>query len=388
MRRWATPWRWGINHSLQQLVRTLPFRSLIPLALAIGALFAVLGPVTDITKGGRLAAPALVQTTVFSGVIAVAYAFASLRRNFRLLTALGCLSVAWAVLVPRGYLGDYPFLPVELRPARLSHDGSAILLLMLASYMCFLWFLNGTAARYLRVRAEMELAHQIHQVLVPKIETHIGAFEFYGFSAPSGEVGGDLVDVVSDISSERGNWFGYVADVSGHGVSSGVVMGMFKSALRMRLRHDGTIASLLGDLNAVLLPLKNSAMYVTVSCARGRDDGALEYAVAGHLPILRIRDGRVDEITTPQIPIGMFEDYEFVSASIECAPGDLFVLMTDGLIEVFDAADRELGLDAVKALLAPSATRPLRETADAIVAKARSHGAQLDDQTLLLIRRA
>src|SRR5205823_4263948 len=143
-------------------------------------------------------------------------------------------------------------------------------------------------------------------------------------SAPSGEVGGDLVDVVSTPDG----WFGYVADVSGHGVSSGVVMGMFKSALRMRLRQGGPISSLLDDLNAVLFPLKSSAMYVTVACVRGRDAGELEYAVAGHLPILRVRaNGVVDEITTPQIPIGMFEDYAFTSASIACAAGDVLALI-------------------------------------------------------------
>jgi serine phosphatase RsbU (regulator of sigma subunit) len=41
----------------------------------------------------------------------------------------------------------------------------------------------------------------------------------------SGDVGGDLVDLVEQ---DKG-WLGYVADVSGHGVSPGVVMGMFKS---------------------------------------------------------------------------------------------------------------------------------------------------------------
>jgi hypothetical protein len=50
-------------------------------------------------------------------------------------------------------------------------------------------------------------------------------------------------------------------------------------------------------------------MYVTVACVRGRGNDTLEFAVAGHLPILRVRDGRVDEITTPQIPIGMFDEY-------------------------------------------------------------------------------
>jgi len=83
----------------------------------------------------------------------------------------------------------------------------------------------------------------------------------------------------------------------------------------------------------------------------------------------------------------MFETYAFTSATLDCEPGDLLVLLTDGLIEVFDAQDRELGLDAVKALLAASSAQPLRTIADAIVAKARAHGKQLDDQTLLILRR-
>jgi hypothetical protein len=44
-------------------------------------------------------------------------------------------------------------------------------------------------------------------------------------------------------------------------------------------------------------------------------------------------------------------------------------------------------MDAVKRLLASAATEPLAEIAKHILAAARAHGAQIDDQTLLLIRR-
>ena len=92
-------------------------------------------------------------------------------------------------------------------------------------------------------------------------------------------------------------------------------------------------------------------------------------------------------MTTPQIPIGMFEDYRFTSATIACDRGDLLALITDGLTEVFDAQDRELGIDAIKQLLSESAALPLARIADRVVAIARAHGTQIDDQTLLLIRR-
>ncbi len=310
------------------------------------------------------------------------YAFGAMRRNWRLFWGTAVVQTLWFAAIGR-----------DLFPAgsgsgavQLQADAVGVVVLMIIAYTAFLAFINGTASKYWRMRTEIDLAHEIHQVLVPAIDTRAGEYEFVGMSAPSGEVGGDLVDVVPIGTG----WFGYVADVSGHGVSSGLVMGMFKSALRMRLRQEGAVSALLDDLNVVLHPLKSSAMYVTVACVRSGDgQGALEYAVAGHLPILRVRrDGSVEEITTPQIPIGMFETYRFRSAAIDCAPGDLLALLTDGLIEVFDAADRELGLDAVKALLAASAGRPLLEIAGRIVAKARAHGRQIDDQTLLLIRRA
>ena len=62
--------------------------------------------------------------------------------------------------------------------------------------------------------------------------------------------------------------------------------------------------------------------------------------------------------------------------------------LTDGLIEVFDTANRELGFEWAKTELSGLADRPLQEIADRLLAGARKHGAQLDDQTVLLIRRS
>jgi hypothetical protein len=49
---------------------------------------------------------------------------------------------------------------------------------------------------------------------------------------------------------------------------------------------------------------------------------------------------------------------------------------------------RELGLDWAKQVLAADHDRPLAAIADRLFGSASAHGPQLDDQTLLLIRRA
>ena len=56
------------------------------------------------------------------------------------------------------------------------------------------------------------------------------------------------------------------------------------------------------------------------------------------------------------------------------------------LVEVFDRQQRELGFAWAKQVIGESATAPLAAIADRLISGARQHGAQLDDQTLLLIR--
>lgn len=76
-----------------------------------------------------------------------------------------------------------------------------------------------------------------------------------------------------DLVRAEDRWLGYVADVSGHGVGAGIVMAMFKSALRTRMLTDSSIAALLDHVQTALMPLKQPQMYVTVACVRGGRGG-------------------------------------------------------------------------------------------------------------------
>jgi Stage II sporulation protein E (SpoIIE) len=111
--------------------------------------------------------------------------------------------------------------------SRLSLDGSAIILVVVLGYACLTYVSVSESRRYARALAEIELATEIHGVLVPPIDFKIGGFEFLGRSVPSGEVGGDLIDV----ATSQDDWVAYLADVSGHGVAPGLVMGMVKSSV-------------------------------------------------------------------------------------------------------------------------------------------------------------
>jgi Stage II sporulation protein E (SpoIIE) len=363
---------------LPELIRTLPVRELIYLWIAIFCTGAMIGFVLDILSRGRHPATLLALNVISSGLFAVGYAIVAMpMRRWGFPVMIGA-HFTYVLVVSRSFN-----FQASAPAGRLAFDAIGTLLTVMVGYVCFVRFIGVTATRYLRAQAEIALARDVHRVLVPAVERRIGDFEFLGWSHASGDVGGDLVDLVEQDDA----WLGYVADVSGHGVGPGVVMAMFKSALRMRNRVGGSIGSLLDDIHAVLMPLKQSNTYVTVACVRAGARDQVECAVAGHLPILRARDGLVEEVTFPQLAVGMFDGTTFGSSPVECLPGDLFALLTDGLIEVLDHERAELGLEWAKDVLRSLGDQPLSAIADRMLADARAHGAQLDDQTLLLIRR-
>ena len=366
------------NRSLRELMRTVPPRQLVPFWCAIFFTFAIVGFSVDVFQRGRRPLPMLVFVVISLGLLGVATVYWEINQRRRLVVVAAVANVLLLSILNRVFpLQEAP------DPRRLTLDASGMLASVIVAFWLFFNFIGGTVARYLRAQAEIALARDIHRVLVPVVTATHGEYEFFGFSEPSGDVGGDLVDVVGDDAG----WVGYVADVSGHGVGAGVVMAMFKSAVRMRLMTAGSVANLLGDVNRVLIPLKESNMFVTAACVRSGGRDTLECAVAGHLPIVRIRGGVPEEVTTPQLAVGMLDAVDFQASIVECRCGDLLVLMTDGITEVFDNEQRELGFEPATQLVAAHSTQPLAEIAERLVAAARAHGAQLDDQTVLLIRR-
>jgi serine phosphatase RsbU (regulator of sigma subunit) len=263
-------------------------------------------------------------------------------------------------------------------------DGIGCLLCFVLSYTFFMGFIGAEGTRHARVQAEIDLAGEIHRLLVPVIEQRRGRFEFFGVSVPSTEVGGDLVDVVQTTTG----WVGYVADVSGHGVGAGLLMGILKSAMRTRVLAGGTLDRMLDDLNGVIIPLRKPNMFVTLAAVCDDGAGHLAFSVAGHPPILHYRaaTGAIEQLTVPQVPLGMFDDRMFASARVSPDAGDLLAIVTDGLTEVFDAADQEFGMERLTTAIRENATLPLEQIGRTVMQQARAHGPQSDDQTLLLIR--
>jgi hypothetical protein len=370
----------------------LPITSMVLFLLGVFFIFAITGVATDIFDVGRQPPEKFIVNIIFSGCVAIVYAVAgfTLRQRFW----IAFFPILAAQLLIGSWIGAHFHnipTPTQMDSAaisslqrRLAVDGWAIIIATVAGYICFLLVNIKEGRRYFRVQAEIELATEVHRILVPPIETRLGAWEFYGRSSPSGEVGGDLIDLAGDAE----NWVAYVADVSGHGVAPGVVMGMVKSAARMLLTSGDDATHLAPRLNEVLYPLKKPDMFVTF-CFLAKTRDGLRLGVSGHPAILHFsaRTNEVVQYQASNMPLGILPEGDFPSVALEAEAGSLFALYTDGFVECANAAGEEFGVQRLQAEFQKNGNKPLADIHTALVASLRQHGTQFDDQSLLLIRR-
>ena len=373
-------------------LKTVPRKPLVIFAIGVFVLFGSLGVTGDIGDLGRAPLLRVVFSALLIGGCAILYAGAGVRLRGQVWKAgIPIFLVQFLLMnfLHRWLPNAAAYQKLEgaelTRVAdRLGWDAVAVMVATLVGYFCFVYASVSEGRRYFRAHAEIELAREIHQVLVPTIDTKLGGFEFYGRSSPSAEVGGDLIDLAG--TDEK--WVAYLADVSGHGVAPGLVMGMTKSASRMLLSSSENSERLMPRLNEVLYPLKKPDMFITF-CSVSANGGTLRVGLAGHPSILQYspRTNHVTQVECPNMPLGILPEGEFATSEVVAESGTLFALYTDGFLEAANAAGEEFGVKRFEEELQKHGKKPLATICNAIYESVARHGAQFDDQSMLLIRK-
>lgn len=379
-------------------LQSTPLRQLAVLLLAVFLLFSVIGFYTDLLADGRLPYLDALAIAAISGLNAAIWVIAVSRLPaifLGVLIVMQFLIGAFDGFVTR-FL-DSVFHPAEPSPsAGLHFAATCILVVVVLSYICFIRFMGITGRETMRIRNELELAQGIQKTLVPPLHCTTASFEIYGISEPSERVGGDLVDVVQ---LSGGDCVAYLADIAGHGLQAGILMGMLKTAARTALTGGGgtdkeaILSTLMHRLNLVLPQVKEAHMYATFTALRLNLDGQSFFGMAASTPLLhwKANEQRMVRIEEQQFPLGLLPVSEFPASRLGMEAEDIVVIATDGILEV-NSAERsargaEFGIEALETLVTSNAALPLPEMAAMILRTVRSFGKQVDDQTLLLVRR-
>ncbi len=362
--------------------RSLPWRSYLYFLAGIYFLFATLGFVTSLLSPGAMSYGEILRNSFLSGFVGALYAH-TFMRDMRFLVIAIILQFALA-FSPYGNLElikDNPELVTYLR-----FHAIGIMFLVILGYILFVRFISGEGLKHFRYKTEIDLARKMHTILVPEIEYKNEEYEVAGISKPVGEVGGDMADM---FDMGDGEMVLTVADVSGHGVSAGLLMGMFKSALRSNLTHGDSLSECYTNINSTMFELKDKKMFLTAASVR-MHSGKLAYIVAGHLPLLIYRNGtgKVEELTIRQISIGMKKDFKFTEGEFCLERGDVVVMITDGVTETFSKSKELFSMERVKTVIEQNGSEASNKINQNILMEVEKFGVSDDDLTIVTIRRS
>ncbi len=209
---------------------------------------------------------------------------------------------------------------------------------------------------------ELISARQIQQRLLPAGK-NMGGIPYAYIYLPHYDVGGDMPDVYE----LDGEVYGVLTDVSGKGISAGLLSAFVKAGFD---KKQSDLGKALCALNAKFQELnQDERAYITLASVKIQPKSrTLQYAVAGHnAPILLKTADGINEIESPAPPISTWmPDFHYEGRTFPYEKGDILVLLTDGVTECINAKGEMFGIERVESVLMQS------HTADDFIGKLKS----------------
>ena len=243
----------------------------------------------------------------------------------------------------------------------LQEIGKYVLLLQILGILLIVFILyyvfrnqikyNQLNERKEKMQSELHIAHNIQMSMIPKIFPAFPERKDLDMAAmlvPAKEVGGDLYDFF--IRKER--LYFCVGDVSGKGVPASLVMAVTRSLFRTLAGREQSPREIVSQMNESMSDMNESNMFVTLFCGvLDMKTGRMDYCNAGHNAPLILTDKITTLPVTPNLPLGILQDFAYEEQSTSLNYDDALFLYTDGVSEAENIRHELFGEARIAAVL-------------------------------------
>jgi serine phosphatase RsbU (regulator of sigma subunit)/CHASE2 domain-containing sensor protein len=247
------------------------------------------------------------------------------------------------------------------------------------------------AKERVKLEDEMVRARQIQESLLPATLPKLAGLEIAARYQACLHVGGDYYDF---LQPDLSRLLFVIADVQGHGVSSGMIMSSLQATLRNILHgpQGQSPATIVAALNDALIESTGGGRLVTLFLSMlDLSTRELHYVNAGHVPPLLLRQGGsvLRRLEEGGMLLGVFSGTHYEQASVRLQLGDVLVAKTDGITEASNTAGEEYSLERVAGIVVRSLEHPAQEIAEDVfrgVAEFERGGDHEDDKIVVVIK--
>ena len=233
-----------------------------------------------------------------------------------------------------------------------------------------------------RMQKEIEIVGEIQKTLLSQNQKE--NFPIAGINIPAKVVSGDFYNFAE--LSEGVYGFG-VADVSGKGIKSSLLMSKASSLYRCLSKTNFSAAELLDILNSEICETTSRGMFVTMLIGiYDSNKKELTLANAGHEPpLIYSNDGNFSNFEEAGPPLGIAPKFKFKETKINFSNSSMYIF-TDGITEIKDTKGNMLESDGFKNYIKKYQQTPNHERLNKIVEDIIKSGRiQKDDLTIVVV---
>ena len=233
-----------------------------------------------------------------------------------------------------------------------------------------------------RMQKEIEIVGEIQKTLLSQNQKE--KFPIAGINIPAKVVSGDFYNFAE--LSEGVYGFG-VADVSGKGIKSSLLMSKASSLYRCLSKTNFSAAELLNILNSEICETTSRGMFVTMLIGiYDSNKKELTLANAGHEPpLIYSNDGSFSNFEEAGPPLGIAPKFKFKETKINFLNSSMYIF-TDGITEIKDTKGNMLESDGFKNYIKKYQQNPNHERLNKIVEDIIKSGRiQKDDLTIVVV---
>jgi len=246
---------------------------------------------------------------------------------------------------------------------------------------------------HMRMKSALGLAQEVQQSLLPHGDPSLPGFDIAGSSIYCDETGGDYYDFIEINREGQRGLAVVVGDVSGHGVSSALLMATARALIMLRSSMPGEAAGIIDDVNRYLsLDTAQTGNFMTFFYCELTEHGTeVLWVRAGHEPAL-VYDPSMDtfdELKGRGLALGMDDTFEYDSFHRRMEPGQVIMIGTDGICEMHNQAGEMFGKKALMEIIRNNQTASARQIVDTVteaLEQFRGDEAPEDDITLVVIK--
>jgi serine phosphatase RsbU (regulator of sigma subunit)/pSer/pThr/pTyr-binding forkhead associated (FHA) protein len=239
--------------------------------------------------------------------------------------------------------------------------------------------------------SEMNVAMGVQHALLPDVLPTVPGYEFFASYDSAQAVGGDYYDCFMLGEDKVCISFG---DVAGKGVPGALIMSRMSSVVQSTMSFTHDVGEAVASINKQMCHKMVEGRFVTyVLAVLDLNTHEITLVNAGHMsPLIRKGDGSIDEFDENLIgvPVGIMEEYPYEIATRTIEPGEMIVLITDGVDEAMDPDGNLYTKNRVVEFVSSNSSSDAEELGTALLADVRKHANgrdQNDDITIMTFSR-